>query len=444
MLRRALRRAGFTLGIGAGYAEDEHDAIGLPLPPPPSGSIASRRPWSPSAGCSRGETVTTDGSAPTASRSSPGCARSRPIRCRSSSAAAATRVLRDRRPPRRHRRPHRLLLTSTRDRSLTHFSADGAPSSAWICVQRAGAGPSRAACGSRPSCSSSGSPTTGEAAAEPRWRPSGARRRDLTVEEVLASPVPAPRARPEEIAGAAPRADRAACGIETWTIFAGRPIDAPLEAVGGHRRGAAAPDRAVAGAVGNVGAMFRRSALTGSEPAWPSWASTRCSCRWAPTCRTSRGTRPCRSSGSRCSCCPSTARRRSSCPRLEAPRVVERPEVFALRAWDETDDPIAIVAGLVGKAGTARHRRSHLGAVRRRPPARAARPPGSPGAARSIGPLRARKDAAEVEALRRAGRGRRPGGGRAAGAATSSWSGAPRRRCRPSWAAGCGPRGTTG
>src|SRR6187455_162540 len=36
-------------------------------------------------------------------------------------------------------------------------------------------------------------------------------------------------------------------------------------------------------------------------------------------------------------------------PRLEAPRVVERPEVFSLRSWDETDDPIAIVAELVGQ-----------------------------------------------------------------------------------------------
>src|SRR5215207_6260720 len=39
-------------------------------------------------------------------------------------------------------------------------------------------------------------------------------------------------------------------------------------------------------------------------------------------------------------------------PRLEAPRVVERPEVFAVRPWDETDDPNALVAGLVGPAGT--------------------------------------------------------------------------------------------
>ena len=37
-------------------------------------------------------------------------------------------------------------------------------------------------------------------------------------------------------------------------------------------------------------------------------------------------------------------------PRLEAPRVTERPDVFALRSWDETDDPVAIVAQLVGNA----------------------------------------------------------------------------------------------
>src|SRR5688572_31318357 len=39
-------------------------------------------------------------------------------------------------------------------------------------------------------------------------------------------------------------------------------------------------------------------------------------------------------------------------PGLEAPRVVERPDVFSLRPWGETDDPIAIVAALVGAAGT--------------------------------------------------------------------------------------------
>lgn len=37
-------------------------------------------------------------------------------------------------------------------------------------------------------------------------------------------------------------------------------------------------------------------------------------------------------------------------PGLEAPRVTERPELFALRPWTETEDPVAIVADLVGPA----------------------------------------------------------------------------------------------
>src|SRR5947208_6454035 len=35
-------------------------------------------------------------------------------------------------------------------------------------------------------------------------------------------------------------------------------------------------------------------------------------------------------------------------PRLEAPRVTPRPELFEVRAWDETEDPVEIVAALVG------------------------------------------------------------------------------------------------
>jgi Xaa-Pro aminopeptidase len=88
-------------------------------------------------------------------------------------------------------------------------------------------------------------------------------------------------------------------------------------------------------------------------------------------------------------------------PRLEAPRVVERPE-FSLRAFGETDDPIAIVASLAGSPGTvavgdrtwARFVLDLQVAV---PANRWARASGV------MGPLRARKDAAEIEALRRAG-----------------------------------------
>ncbi|MEI8239390.1 MAG: Xaa-Pro peptidase family protein [Actinomycetota bacterium] len=40
-------------------------------------------------------------------------------------------------------------------------------------------------------------------------------------------------------------------------------------------------------------------------------------------------------------------------PRLEAPRVVEQPGAFTLRPWNETDDPVAIVAELAGRPSTA-------------------------------------------------------------------------------------------
>src|ERR687887_977067 len=39
-------------------------------------------------------------------------------------------------------------------------------------------------------------------------------------------------------------------------------------------------------------------------------------------------------------------------PRLEAPRVQERPDAFSLRPWDETEDPVSIVAELTGPAET--------------------------------------------------------------------------------------------
>ena len=40
-------------------------------------------------------------------------------------------------------------------------------------------------------------------------------------------------------------------------------------------------------------------------------------------------------------------------PRLEAPRVREHPEVFSLRPWNETDNPVAIVASLVDRPRVA-------------------------------------------------------------------------------------------
>jgi len=88
-------------------------------------------------------------------------------------------------------------------------------------------------------------------------------------------------------------------------------------------------------------------------------------------------------------------------PCLEAPRVVDRPE-FTLRPWGETEDPIDIVSGLVGAAGCL--------AIGDRTWARfvvdlqVALPQAAWSKASVVlGPLRARKDAAEVEALRAAG-----------------------------------------
>ncbi len=40
-------------------------------------------------------------------------------------------------------------------------------------------------------------------------------------------------------------------------------------------------------------------------------------------------------------------------PRMEAPRVVEQPGAFTMRPWNETDDPVAIVASLIGRPATA-------------------------------------------------------------------------------------------
>src|SRR3954453_3448576 len=39
--------------------------------------------------------------------------------------------------------------------------------------------------------------------------------------------------------------------------------------------------------------------------------------------------------------------------RLEAPRVVEHPDLFSVIPWDETDDPVELVASLSGSPSTA-------------------------------------------------------------------------------------------
>src|ERR1044071_3031786 len=39
-------------------------------------------------------------------------------------------------------------------------------------------------------------------------------------------------------------------------------------------------------------------------------------------------------------------------PRLEAPRIPPQPDVFAIEPWDETDDPVGLVARMTGGAST--------------------------------------------------------------------------------------------
>ena len=89
-------------------------------------------------------------------------------------------------------------------------------------------------------------------------------------------------------------------------------------------------------------------------------------------------------------------------PRLEAPRVEERPDVFALHPWDETEDPVAIVAALAGPAGTAAigdrtWARFLVDLLPRMASTTFLK------ASDVMAPLRAVKDDAEVAALRRAG-----------------------------------------
>ena len=89
-------------------------------------------------------------------------------------------------------------------------------------------------------------------------------------------------------------------------------------------------------------------------------------------------------------------------PRLEAPRVAPRPELFDILAWDETDDPIGLVADLVGPgrrrlAVSDRTWATFVLALQAALPGRDWLP-----SSQVTAPLRAIKDDAEVDALRRA------------------------------------------
>ena len=88
-------------------------------------------------------------------------------------------------------------------------------------------------------------------------------------------------------------------------------------------------------------------------------------------------------------------------PRLEAPRVEPQPAVFTVRAWDETEDPVAVVAALVGTrsrlAVSDRTWATFVLQLQRALPHASWRPASS-----VLAPLRAVKDQDEVDALARA------------------------------------------
>ena len=89
-------------------------------------------------------------------------------------------------------------------------------------------------------------------------------------------------------------------------------------------------------------------------------------------------------------------------PHLEAPRVVERPEVFEMVTWRDGEDPIAMVADLVGASTTAAiGDQTWAGFVVDL--ASACPGLGFRRASEVTAPIRMVKDDAEVEALRRAG-----------------------------------------
>ena len=90
-------------------------------------------------------------------------------------------------------------------------------------------------------------------------------------------------------------------------------------------------------------------------------------------------------------------------PRLEAARVLEQPDAFSIVAWDETDDPVEIVAQLAGAPETAAVG-DHTWArflldLQRALPRTSFRRAGE-----VTGPLRMVKDPAEIDALRAAAR----------------------------------------
>lgn len=89
-------------------------------------------------------------------------------------------------------------------------------------------------------------------------------------------------------------------------------------------------------------------------------------------------------------------------PRLEVPRVISQPGVFTIQSWDETQDPIVMVANILGNArriaiGDQMWARFLVELMKHTPGASFVR------AVDIVGPLRMTKDEAEIAALRAAG-----------------------------------------
>ena len=109
-------------------------------------------------------------------------------------------------------------------------------------------------------------------------------------------------------------------------------------------------------------------------------------------------------------------------PRLEAPRVVERPEAFRLLPWEETDDPVAMAARLAGLAPGGGRRRPHLGHVPDRPAGTAAQR--RRGGRRRPSPRRCGRSRTRPRSAPCAGRRPPPTGWRCSSSGgTSPWSG---------------------
>src|SRR5690625_4050247 len=97
-------------------------------------------------------------------------------------------------------------------------------------------------------------------------------------------------------------------------------------------------------------------------------------------------------------------------PRLEAPRVIERDDVFSVRPWEEAEDPVALVADQLRAQQARTGRRNARVAVGDRTWARFVfelrdQLPAEMTLERAhpvTGPLRACKEPAEIDALRRA------------------------------------------